>query len=346
MKVSLLFMVVCVCIISEICIAKNTSNQKLSRIHKNLSETFITATSVANKPGHSKVQSTKKHNKKKNSTINKKDVKQESATKEGIRSGISGAIAGLIQVALLMWLRTTVNYQHRYGHSMIDSMKILYDQGGIRRFYNGFTFAVVQGPLARFGSVGANQFALSLCQNLSFLRNSNSLFIPTLLGSLLAGLWRAILVPIDTCKTVLQVRGKDDFNDLIYRAVVNGKFWILYRGAVITMITTSFTHYPFFLVYNFLESRIGEKDIIMWNLLRSAVIGFASSTVSDCVSNPLRVLKTFKQSSSETLTYREAIESLLSDDKKLALFSRGLLSRIIINGFQAMIFTLLLHRNH
>lgn len=244
-----------------------------------------------------------------------------------------------------MWLRTTVNYQHRYGHSMIESMKILYNQGGIRRFYNGFAFAVVQGPLARFGSVGANQFALSLCQNFSYLHNSNSLVLPTLIGSLLAGLWRAILLPIDTCKTVLQVGGKEDFNNLMYRAVAQGKLWILYRGAIITMITTSFTHYPFFLVYNFLENHIRARDgVIMWNLLRSAMIGFASSTVSDCVSNPLRVLKTYKQSSSESLTYREVIESLLSDDKKAALFSRGLLPRIIINGFQAMIFTLLLHR--
>ena len=37
------------------------------------------------------------------------------AGKKALGGGISGLIAGVIQVITLMWLRTTMNYQYRYG---------------------------------------------------------------------------------------------------------------------------------------------------------------------------------------------------------------------------------------
>lgn len=46
-----------------------------------------------------------------------------------MREGLCGAIAGTAQVASLMWLRTTMSYQHRYGLSMKDALQELYIQG-------------------------------------------------------------------------------------------------------------------------------------------------------------------------------------------------------------------------
>ena len=37
------------------------------------------------------------------------------------------------QVLTLMWLRTTMNYQYRYGHSTREAIAILYKEGGIPR---------------------------------------------------------------------------------------------------------------------------------------------------------------------------------------------------------------------
>ena len=37
------------------------------------------------------------------------------AAKRALGGGVSGALAGVFQVLLLMWLRTTVNYQMRHG---------------------------------------------------------------------------------------------------------------------------------------------------------------------------------------------------------------------------------------
>ena len=41
----------------------------------------------------------------------------QKAGKKALGGGLSGAIAGVVQVMTLMWLRTTMNYQYRYGTS-------------------------------------------------------------------------------------------------------------------------------------------------------------------------------------------------------------------------------------
>ncbi len=43
-----------------------------------------------------------------------------------------------------MWMRTTMNYQYRYGTSTKEAMKALYGQGGILRFYRGVGPALLQ----------------------------------------------------------------------------------------------------------------------------------------------------------------------------------------------------------
>jgi len=67
-----------------------------------------------------------------------------------------GVILAPLQVVTLMWIRTIMNYQYRYGTGTISAIRTLYAQGGIRRFYKGVQFAVIQGPLSRFGSTAAN----------------------------------------------------------------------------------------------------------------------------------------------------------------------------------------------
>ena len=111
-----------------------------------------------------------------------------------------------MQVLSLMWLRTATNYQYRYGVTIKQAIHDLYAQGGIYRFYQGFYFALIQGPLAKFGGACANELSLFIC---SYLYGSDySLALATMIGGLLSGLWRLFLMPIDVCKTILQVDGK------------------------------------------------------------------------------------------------------------------------------------------
>ena len=78
------------------------------------------------------------------------------ALKKAIGGGVPGAVAMVLQVVLLMWLRTTVNYQMRHGGSLVEVMGILYAEGGVGRFYSGMSMALLQGPLSRFGDTAAN----------------------------------------------------------------------------------------------------------------------------------------------------------------------------------------------
>lgn len=120
------------------------------------------------------------------------------STNAALKGGISGAAAGIVSVLSLMWLRTVLNYQLRYGVSIGDAFRKLYSDGGVRRFYSGFEFAILQGPLAKFGSVAANDLAVELFR--VFPNSAVSIALSTALGSLLGALWRVLLMPIDTCK--------------------------------------------------------------------------------------------------------------------------------------------------
>jgi hypothetical protein len=59
-------------------------------------------------------------------------------------------------VLSLMWLRTTVNYQYRYGTSMRAALAALYMQGGVRRFYRGVGPALLQVCAEASGSGSAS----------------------------------------------------------------------------------------------------------------------------------------------------------------------------------------------
>lgn len=75
-----------------------------------------------------------------------------------------------LQVCTLMWLRTTMNYQYRYGMSTTAAIKALYKEGGVVRFYRGIGPALVQGPLSRFGDTAANAGMLSLMESSDLMR--------------------------------------------------------------------------------------------------------------------------------------------------------------------------------
>ena len=57
------------------------------------------------------------------------------ALKKSLNGGVSGSVAMGFQVGSMMWLRTTLNYQYKNGGTFFSTMKKLYNQGGITRFY-------------------------------------------------------------------------------------------------------------------------------------------------------------------------------------------------------------------
>lgn len=253
--------------------------------------------------------------------------------------GLPGAVAMGAQVTGLMWLRTTINYQYRYGTTTTEAMKSLYSQGGIPRFYRGFLPALFQGPLSRFGDTAANSGTLGVLDSYESTRDLPS-GVKTLFSSTVASIWRIFLMPIDTCKTIMQVEGQNGFPMLTQKIKANGPF-VLYYGALGASAATFIGHYPWFATHNFLQANIPQQDELVWKLVRNACIGFCSSAVSDTVSNSLRVIKTTRQTTQEKMSYSDAARGVIQKDGILGLFGRGLKTRIVANGLQGMLFTVI-----
>jgi hypothetical protein len=94
-------------------------------------------------------------------------------------------------------------------------------------------------------------------------------------------------------------------------------------------------------VYNTLNESLPKYDVMHQRLLRSAFIGFCSSFVSDCCSNSIRVIKTAKQTSTVPITYGEVVKGIVSKEGVMGLMGRGLGTKLITNGLQGILFSVL-----
>ena len=269
---------------------------------------------------------------------NNNDILHKSLNR-ALGGGIAGASAMAIQVGSLMWLRTTMNYQYRYGTSTKDAIKHLYKDGGIRRFYRGVGPALFQGPLSRFGDTAANTGIITLLDSNDKTKDL-PVSIKTFAASSTAALWRICIMPIDTCKTILQVEGKNGLKMLTQKIKKNGPV-TLYHGSLGASGATLVGHYPWFFTYNYLNQKLPEYDSTIKNLLRNGFIGFSSSIVSDCTSNSIRVIKTTRQTFHKPISYSETVKYIIKNDGISGLFGRGLQTRIIANGFQGIMFSIL-----
>jgi hypothetical protein len=118
------------------------------------------------------------------------------------------------------------------------------NDGGIPRFYRGLSFALVQAPLARFVSTAANDGVEVFMANGQPTQSCWGPGRTTVVAGFVVGLWRMLLVPIDTCKTVLQVDSVEGFRYLM-RRVKAGKIGVLsYQRAIANALSAFVGHYP------------------------------------------------------------------------------------------------------
>jgi len=266
----------------------------------------------------------------------------QQALRSALGGGVAGGLAMFVNVGALMWLRTTVNYQYRYGMSTTDALRHLYREGGIPRFYKGVGPALLQGPLSRFGDTAANAGMLTLLESYDSTRTL-PVWLKTAFASVAAGGFRIILMPIDTCKTVMQVEGSAGMAVLRAKMATSGPT-VLFSGAMGAATATLVGHYPWFFVNNTLQETLPQYDRktqLPAYLMRNAAIGFCASAVSDTISNSIRVLKTTKQSSPTAISYRQAAQLVIDKDGVNGLFLRGLKTKIFANGAQGMLFSVL-----
>eukprot|EP01035_Chromulina_nebulosa_P019067 gene19067-24889_t len=261
------------------------------------------------------------------------------AARRAGQGGAAGAIAMGINVCALMWIRTTINYQYRYGTSTTTAFKTLYADGGIPRFYRGLIPALLQGPLSRFGDTAANTGTLALLDAFELTVNL-PVAVKTIAASVGAALFRILLMPVDTVKTTMQVEGKDGLSKLFTKLKTRG-VTTLFQGSLAAAAATFVGHYPWFFVYNYLSEKLPRSNDLVTKLARSALIGFCASAVSDTCSNSIRVVKVYKQANTEAISYPEAVKRVIKEDGLSGLFGRGLQTKILANGLQGLMFSVL-----
>ena len=265
-----------------------------------------------------------------------RDILDKSAA-AALRGGTAGAVAMGANIGCLMWLRTTINYQYRYGTSFPKSLQTLYRDGGIPRFYRGVAPALIQGPLSRFGDTAANTGIMTLMDSYDETRNL-PVAAKTVAASLAAASFRIFLMPIDACKTHMQVEGS--MAPLMAKLKTNGPR-VLYNGSLASAGATFAGHYPWFATYNYLSATIPEQQDPLGELGRRGLIGFCSSVISDTTSNSIRVVKVYKQSVTEQLSYPTIVRRIVALDGVKGLLFRGLETKIFANGLQGILFSVL-----
>merc|ERR1712032_1133637 len=157
---------------------------------------------------------------------------------------------------------------------------------------------------SRFGDTAANVGMLTLLNS-----NPSTKDLPTpvktFAASSAASAWRVVLMPLDTIKTIMQVEGKEGIPKLRAKIKTGGPR-VMWHGAMGAMGATFAGHYPWFATYNTIDElwQPVPKETLP-KLGRAACMGFCASVVSDTVSNSIRVMKTYRQTSEVPISYRE-----------------------------------------
>jgi hypothetical protein len=253
-----------------------------------------------------------------------------------LSGGLAGATAVTFQISSLMWLRTTMNYQYRYGMSMRHAVSTLFADGGVPRFYRGLGPALLQGPLLRFGDTATNAGVLAFFDKMEM--GWCPTWLKTFFASSLVATWRTALLPVDTLKTIMQVEGKRGVPTLLAKWSHNGST-VLFHGGAASSAAAFVSHYPWFVVFNTMNDKIPNYSERRRQLVRNAEIGFCASLCSDAVSNSLRVMKTYRQAGD--LGYGAILRNVIRADGVGSFLVRGLTTRITANGISGIAFSVL-----
>ena len=115
----------------------------------------------------------------------------------------------------------------------------------------------------------------------------------------------------------------------------------MYTHAITICLRLLIFKCSWFFTYNFLSEKIPKQETTMMELGRRALMGFCASAVSDTCSNSIRIIKVYKQSHPDQLTYPQVVSMVLAESGVFGLFFRGLETKILANGLQGILFSIL-----
>ncbi len=242
---------------------------------------------------------------------------------------IAGGIAGISNVYLTYPLRTVVKIQYVEGLTILDSIKKLYKQNKFIRFYAGINPTIFRVGFGRCLEAGSYTY---------FNKNDNKPFGNIMEISTLTSISKLLLTPLDTLSNSYQVNGSKLGKKYLIIKYKNIGITSLYNGLTPNLLISFIGHYIWFSSFSYLDYNI--QDYYLNNNIRNGLIGFTSSILSDIVINPIRIVKTIKQSEKKNTSYKEIIEKTFSSEINKNIF-RGMYLRTFINAFNSSIYVIL-----
>lgn len=258
---------------------------------------------------------------------------------------IAGGIAGISNVYLTYPLRTVVKVQYVDGLTILDTFKNISKNNNYIRFYSGINLTLLRVGLGRCCEAGTYTYYKNRKLNDNTIDSSNQKFDNVSEISIITSLLKLSLSPLDTISNSYQVNGNRLGKEYIKNKYNKYGIKSLYYGFTPNLAISFIGHYIWFSSYSYMDYYLqNDKNLLNNNILNknitNGIIGFSSSVLSDLVVNPLRIIKTIKQSNKDNITYSEIISNTFSNqiDKNVL---RGMYLRTFINAFNSSIYVIL-----
>lgn len=262
----------------------------------------------------------------------------------------SGGTASIIQITSTYWLRTNIKYQYRHGTSPIESLKKLILDKDKLRLYRGFIPTLIKGSIGKTGEV------LSYTYFKKYTDINDNIKIVG--ASITSSIIRLNLMPFDNVTNIYQVHGKNGL-DIVKNKFINHGYKIFYTGTGAYFLNNFIGNMIWFSVFDIMngllftngiyKERNKERnnyndDYDKYKDFKNLCIGFTCSATTDLITNPLRVIKTYRQSDENNISYNRAIKNILKEKGLKNYLVRGLTSRILLGGLNSAIFVYLWKR--
>tara|TARA_B100000795_G_C22749204_1_gene418635 strand:+ start:43 stop:837 length:795 start_codon:yes stop_codon:yes gene_type:complete len=251
-----------------------------------------------------------------------------------LKSSLAGSSAGIIQLTSLFWLKTIIKHQYRHGKPPLVSIKLLYRDKDIFRFYRGYSPNLIKSSIGKFGDAAFyTYFHRPEYDYLNPIQRSSYI-------SIASSFLKFNLMPFDTYTNMYQVRGIDARKIMSEKIKKNG-IKVLYNGSIAYFLSNFVGNTTWFLTMDYLNDVYYHKHETKNNTIKNLCIGFACSTTSDIITNPIRILKTYKQSNKKTISYKKALKEIIGSKGIINFYLRGLPIKLFMNGINSSIFLVL-----
>lgn len=240
-------------------------------------------------------------------------------------TSISEAV--LLQQTSTYWIKTIVKNQYVYGNGIFNSYKNLLNSKEYFRFYSGYIPNMIKVLIGRNSDLLFHKYY----SNQNFNKEKTAI-----LSGISSSIFKIITMPFDTVSNLYQIHG-NKAKDIIIKQHRNERFFY-FRGTIAYMSITSLGSSSWLYTY----SKLNDISLPYNNIVNNAIIGCSASLVSDLVVNPIRILKTYKQSNEKYISYKDIFFKVIKNDNNLfKSYFRGFFLRTGLNSVNSGIFVVL-----